>query len=340
MRLRILSVLLFAAVCLPGSSEPGDPTPYIYGIHSWASGANGLFNGRRGWTVESVNTANYAFDLQPSQAQQIVNENFELILRINKEAGLTVPTNSADWDTFAADCATKVGQFKTYCHIYIIGNEMNADFEGNVPVATYIEVYRRCRAAIKAVQPEAIVAVGALAPWNASQTGTGPYPGNRQWLNYMYQLVNTLDADADAYAIHAYGGRGGDADPRDDDELAFGVYQKWMEILDNNAFASSVPVYLTEFNHAADGQKSDMPGFPKYDYPAGFINKAFEEINDWNSSHYHRISCACWFAYSNGGFPGYNISSYSAMQDDFRFVTQNTTYFGPLTAAHDWQLFR
>ena len=77
----------------------------IYGIHTWSNGASGIFSGKRGWTVECVNTANYSFDLQPSQAQQIHDENLELIIRINKEAGHTVPVNPADFDKFAQDCA-------------------------------------------------------------------------------------------------------------------------------------------------------------------------------------------------------------------------------------------
>lgn len=334
-----LSVLFAAlALCSLSVAQTSAPTPvHIYGIHSWANGANGLFNGKRGWTVESVNTANYSFDLQPSQAQQIVAENFELIIRINKEAGLTVPTDSSQWDQFASNCAAKVTAFAPYCHTWIIGNEMNADFEGSIPVSTYAEVYRRCRSAIHAVQPNAIVAVGAVAPWNATQRPSGTYTD--AWLNYMYQLVNTLGSEADAYALHAYGGRSNDStrsDPRDDSAWGFGIFKQWMEIIDANPSACNVPVYLTEMNHAADGGSA---GYPSYSYPQGYINRCFEAINSWNTTHAHRIKCACWFAYSNGGFPGYDITLNSTMASDFSTATRQTSYVGTLTAAKEWQLF-
>jgi hypothetical protein len=338
--MRVLSVL-FALTAVAGVSLPAlaaEPV-HIYGIHSWGSGANGLFHGRRGWTCESVNTANYAFDLQPAQAQQIVNENFELIIRINKQAGLTVPTNSAEWDQFAADAATKADTFKQWCHIWIIGNEMNASFEGNVPYTTYAEVYRRCRTAIRAVQPEAVVLVGAVAPWNSSQQPSGPYPSNRPWLNYMHRLVTSLGADADGYAIHAYGGRGGDTDPRNDDEMAFGVFKRWLDVMNADPVGATRPAFLTEMNHAADGDQAGNPGFPKYAYPAGYITRLYEAVGTWNQQNGYRIRCACWFSYANGGFPGYNISTSSPMQSDMSAVTQDTDWLGVApTAAHDWWL--
>ncbi len=127
-------------------------------------------------------------------------------------------------------------------------------------------------------------------------------------------------------AIHAYGGRNGDTDPRDDNYWGFGVYEDWMEIITGNAYAKNKPVFLTEMNHAADGDESGNPGYPKYDYPAGYINKLFEEINSWNEQSDTKIHCACWFSYANGGFPGYNISTNSQMSSDFSYTTSNTDY--------------
>ncbi len=329
----------FSFMILVSSLTAVPEAVHIYGIHSWNDGASGIMNGKTGWTVEVVNTDYFAYDLTVEQAQRIVAEGFTLIIRINKTFGVTVPTNPADYDAFAQACAQKVQTFKSYCHRWIIGNEMNADFEGNIPVANYIQVYGKCRTAIKQVQPEAEVLVAALGPWNASQSGVGPYPSNRQWLNYMYQLVNTLNDACDGYAIHAYGGRSGDTDPRDDNEMGFGVFLKWMEIIDGNAYAFTKPVYLTEMNHAADGNKA--PGVPQYDYPAGYISKLFEAINTWNETHSHRISCAAWFAYANGGFPGYNITLNTLMRDDFSATTQTTDYLFVTLAVSPtiWPLF-
>ena len=326
-------VSALVAVCTIAAAGPGAPG-LIYGIHDWNPGADGIFHGKRGWTVESVNTANYPFDFQPSEAQQ-ASEKFGLIIRINKQAGQTVPTNSAEFDAFATAAAGKVNQFKQWCNTWIIGNEMNASFEGAVPYASYVDVYRRCKQQIEAVQPDAIVLVGAVAPWNSTQNPGGPYA--HAWLNYMHQLVTALGAEADGYAIHAYGGRSGDSDPRDDNYWGFGVFKDWMTVIDSNSMARNAGVYLTEFNHAADGD-SNGDGWPNVAYPAGFIQKAYEAINTWNETHAHRISCACWFAYDNGGFPGYDLTLLSTARSDFEYVTQNTHYIG-VAAARDWELF-
>lgn len=339
---RGLAVLaLAAALALAGSATAaGSDATHIYGIHSWGNGAGGLLNGKSGWTVEVLNTDTWPYDLTVAQAQQIQNEGFTLIIRINKFFGQTVPENPADFDAFAAACAVKVQTFSSYCHIWIIGNEMNADFEGAVSVATYEQVYRKCRDAIHAVQPEAVVLVAALAPWNASTTGVGPYASNRQWLNYFHDLVHRLDDTADGFAIHAYGGRSGDSDPRDDNEMGFGVYERWMEIITGNPATAMKPVYLTEMNHAADGEGTTA-GFPKYAYPTGYMQKLFEEIGTYNQSHDNPIRAACWFSHANGGFPGYNISTNSQMADDFRNATSTTDWIGfePLLEARiGWEL--
>ena len=319
-----ITIFLSILLILFSSSLISDPV-HIYGIHSWGWGANGIFNGKDGWTVEVINTDYWPYDLTTTDAQNILNEHFTLIIRINKFFGQTIPANPADFDAFATACANKVNQFKDYCNIWIIGNEMNADFEGGIYVYNYRDCYKKCRTAIKGVQPDAIVLTAAVAPWNSTRTGVGPYPSNRQWLNYMYQLVNDLDDECDGYAIHAYGGRSGDTDPRNDDEMGFGVYKKWMEIITGNSFAKNKPVFLTEMNHAADGQGS-TPGYPKYPYPDGYIQKLFEEINNWNEANTTKIHCAAWFSYANGGFPGYNISTNSPMSEDFKYTTQNTDY--------------
>lgn len=341
MRLAV-AALLVHVTSLCCATPPGVPQN-IYGIHTWTNGASGIFSGKRGWTTELVYThISPSWNLTPAQAQQIAGENLELLLRLDYSADTLaepIPLNSANWDTFASECAAKATAFKQYCRFYIIGNEMNADFLRNVPAATTVEVYRRCRTAIHAVQPEAVVIVPAVAPWNSGRDAAYPYSAYSpsRWLNYMYEMVSTLGADADAYAIHAYGGRGGDSDPRDDNEMGFGAFKKWMEIIDGNAYARSVPVFLTEFNHAADGQRA--PGIPKYDYVAGYIQKGFEAVNTWNMQNGYQIKCACWFSYANGGFPGYNITGNSQMQSDFSWTTQNTNYFGYINAAVDWGLF-
>jgi len=334
MRHLVQAALLFIflhPLCLAADSI------YIYGIHSWSDGASGLMNGRGGWSVEVVNTDYFQWDFTTEQAQRLKNEGFTLILRINKYFGHTIPASETQFDAFAQAVADKAWTFRNYTSRFIIGNEMNASFEGNISASNYINCFRKCRTKIKEYLPQAEVIVGAVAPWNSGQPGVGPYPSNRKWLNYFYQLVNDLGNECDGYAIHAYGGRGGDSDPRNDDEMGFGVFHRWLEIIKQNPFAAQKPVYLTEMNHAADGERST--GIPRYDYPSGYIQKLFEAVNTYNEGNDFRVKSACWFSYANGGFPGYNISTNSHMSDDFRQATQNTAYLNRILAVKRWELY-
>lgn len=343
--MRSPALIPLVCVCLGVAmlGAPAQDASHIYGIHSWGWGAGGLLQGKSGWSVEVVHTEPYPFDLTHADAVQIVAEGFTLIIRIDYQApSQTLPETSGAIASYVSGCAAKVAEFGDVCHTWILGNEFNADFGGSVPVATAESVYRQVADAIHAAQPEAIVLVGAIAPWNATLTGSGPYPSNRQWLNYFYDLVQRLGGDADGFAIHAYGGRGGDSDPRDDDEMGFGVYQRWMEIIDSHPEASQRPVYLTEMNHAADGDGA-TPGFPLYPYSAGYIQRLFEEIGTWNELEPHRIRCACWFSHANGGFPGYNISTNGQMADDFRDAASHSNWIGADTTGVGtgmWAIYR
>ena len=79
----------------------GVPPPkatHIYGIHSWGFGAGGLLHGKTGWTIEVINTELFAHDPTPSDIQNMVNEGWTPIIRINKIFGQTVPA-SASWES-------------------------------------------------------------------------------------------------------------------------------------------------------------------------------------------------------------------------------------------------
>ena len=331
MKTRLLFTCIFIlnlAVALAGDAT------HIYGIHDWGSGANGLFNGKSRWDVETIRVGIDA----PTNLPQINNEGFTLILRLGKGWGESVPRSSSEWDSFAASCASTVCVYTTYSKRFIIGNEFNANFDANIPASSYIQVYNKCYTAIKSRAPEVEVIMGAVAPYNASNNPGGPY--SYAWLNYFYTMVTAVGNNCDGYAIHAYGGRLGDADPRDDNYYAFGVYKDWMGILALNYFTSQKPVYLTEMNCFIDGFGTTT-GYPKYPYSAGWINKAYEDINNWNTTHSQKIQCACWFAYTNGGFPGYDLTLVPQASSDFSFTTQNTNYLNrdPLSVpSNQWSI--
>ena len=323
--------ILFLLLC--GVVFGGD-AGHIYGIHDWGSGASGFFSGKTRWDVEMIRVG-----IDTPNLQQIVNDGFTLIVRLGKSWGESIPRNSSEWNSFAASCANTVNTYKNVTNKWIIGNEMNANFDSNIPASQYVTVYTLCRDAIKAVQPDAEVLVAAVAPWNASQNPGGSY--SYAWLNYMEYIVNHLNSNCDGFAIHAYGGRNGDNDPRDDNYWGFGVYKDWMAIINANPQTALKPVYLTEMNCFADGF-GPTTGYPKYPYSSGWINKAFEEINNYNVNNNYRIRCACWFAYSNGGFPGYDLTLLPQASSDFSYTTQHTNYLnlGPSEVnKHLWELY-
>lgn len=319
-------LIIFLTGTSPSSIRAADPT-HIYGIHDWGAGASGLFNGKSRWDVEVIRVG-----IDAPNLQQIKDDGFTVIVRLAKQWGESVPVNSGEWAGFAASCASTVNAYQTITTKWIVGNEMNANFDSNITAANYITIYTQCRAAIKAVQPDAEVLVAAVAPWNSSQNPGGPYA--HAWLNYMKALVDGLGTNCDGFAIHAYGGRNGDSDPRDDNYLGFAVYKDWMAIIGGNAAAAQKPVYLTEMNPFADGFGPTV-GYPKYAYSAGWIQKAYEEINAWNGAHTLKIRAACWFAYSNGGFPGYDLTLLPQAASDFSATTSGTNY-SYIPAGMDW----
>lgn len=329
MKRALVVLFLFIAVSLSASDAV-----HIYGIHDWGSGANGLFHGKSRWDVEMIRVGIDTPNLQP-----IKDEGFTIIIRLGKNWGESVPKNSSEWNSFAASCAATVNTYKSFTNKWIVGNEMNANFDSNIAASSYVSVYTLCRNAIKTVQPNAEVIVAAVAPWNSSQNPGGSY--SYAWLNYMQYLVNNLNDNCDGFALHAYGGRNGDSDPRNDNYWGFGVYKDWMSIISANPYACTKPVYLTEMNCFADGFGS-VTGYPKYSYSSGWIIKAYEEINNYNLTHNQLIKCACWFAYSNGGFPGYDLTLISQASSDFSWTTEHTSYINlPPSAVRpvNWELY-
>ena len=138
---------------------------HIYGIHDWGSGANGIFNGKSRWDVELISFENV---VPTPNFSAIVGEGFTLIIRLGKSWGESVPRSPSEWDAFATLCANTVSAYSSYCKRWIIGNEMNANFDSNIPPSDYIAIFQKCRLAIKAVQPDAEVLVAAVAPWNTA----------------------------------------------------------------------------------------------------------------------------------------------------------------------------
>jgi len=160
--------LLALAFVISGTALfAADPTS-IYGIHSWGDGAkNNIMNGKSGWDVEAI-------DLSGTWPRPDIskphNDGLEVIARLDFKPGESVPKNSADFDAYASKIRDYVNSNKGNTHTYVIGNEMNASWEGAIDPVQYFWAYKRAREEIKKIDPSAKVLVGAVAPWNSDAT--------------------------------------------------------------------------------------------------------------------------------------------------------------------------
>jgi hypothetical protein len=299
----------------------------IYGIHSWSEGASGLLGGRRGWTTETITAAE---SVDRSRFRAMVDEGYTPILRINHgySGTGTIPLDG-DYAGFCASAAAMALELDGLVDHFIIGNEMNAIWEGDgvtgIAVSDYADCFAQCADAIHAVRPDAQVLVGAVGCWNNQTAATGPYVYDFD--NYWYELIQRTRTSADGVSVHTYGGRDGDPDPRDDGYWGFEYLQTQIEIIDA-AGGGDLPIYVTEFNTAADGwYVEDGEAQMEDGYPDGWMQKAFEYVDTLNGTLGGcRIRAACWFVHDLVGWGGFSLVNLPTAWDDFVESTTDTDY--------------
>jgi hypothetical protein len=349
--MRRINLLLFIAAVVAWSPASLADSNNIFGIHFWGSGASGIMNGRQGYCVLNVwpgvrDKTDWS-DIR-SACINARNDGFVPIVRLNWWAGQTVPANN-DWTgrfNFAWKCREAAENLRDVCNIYQIGNEMNASWEGAIPASWYLWCFNgydsnNCYTQIHNVQSNAIVIMGAVAPWNPDTNATGPYNNTyEKWKNYWYYLVNNSGLAVDGWAIHAYGGRqngqpgnsGYDPDPRDDCNAPYTVSTATIDVswgfncfryfVDEIATAQgdlNKPIFITETNTAATA-------VPSVSYQAGWINAAYEAIDTYNKNHYQKIRALCWFVYDPAGaWTDYSLCCGGGQMPQARTDYQNTT---------------
>ena len=313
--------------------------PWIYGLHYW-SGAADLFGGtvgsalaKPGWVVEFGYTHDFPrltiWGASPPQAdtdsvavqgvQRASQYNLTVIVRIDGDGARTVfkitDAQYAEYKQRVLDAIAVLRQPPYNVHRFILGNEPNLATSPTITADEYAAVYNDVRAAVAAQYSDVELLVAAVAPWSGGGSPpAGPYAGE-PWKNYFHRILEQLNT-ADGFAIHSYGQHSWSwtSDPRADGEDGFQIYKWWMKEIDTywqapKDFAQK-PVYLTELNTSADGSQTPNPpqggtcdgGSPAGNYQNFWINKAFEDIDLFNRSHEHRISCACWFVGQNGRY--------------------------------------
>lgn len=184
------------------------------------------------------------------------------------------------------DFARQVGQFVAHskgCRHWVIGNEPNLARERpqGVPIrpAQYAACFTKCRLAIKAVQPDAVVIPAPVGPWNVETV----YPENPtgDWVTYFQQV---LSVECDGIAIHTYGdhSRSYMNAPWSHRRYGFWSYRDFMEAIPPDK--RHLPVFITECN-------------PNRPWTAGdWMQRAADEIHEWNRTG-QPIHCLCAYCY-------------------------------------------
>ena len=295
---------------------------YLYGMHDpgdWFGLLAGA--GLNGWCLYTVAVG---CDQNDRSGQGLgVPGLIEPLVRLNNgyaPAG-TIPHPNRYAD-FAQRCANFVAASQGCTH-WIIGNEiaMNWEWPDGQPIRLqeYIDCFKLCRAAIKAVQPDAIVLPQPPAHYHDALK----YPRN-EWGDWCQQLTDMLNGigvgNVDGIAIHAYTHGHNPSLVQDDAKMGapfqdrhyhFRAYRDFMQAIPV-AFRQ-LPVFITEAN-PCEWQDTNN----------GWIQAAYAEINAWNNTQGNQpIHCLCFYRWQTEDDPRYHIRTRSAVVADFQQALQH-----------------
>jgi len=309
-----------------------EDAPLPFGICAWTYGLHdpydqSLFAGsnKTGWVlfthrVTDGNGFNY---------ESWSRSGYGVIVRLNNDYGGsgTIPV-PARYDEFAAQCRRWVLNSRGNL-IWVIGNEMNNPREwpnqdpwnpGNNPADAitperYAACFNKVRAAIKSVQPRAIVVPGAI----------DPFQGPRQsCLEYLERMLAAI-TDLDGIALHCYThGYTPDLvtslETFKDDPLRwqyyhFRAYTTFLDVIPpRHRFK---PVYITETNpHGSQPWSGGRNGW---------VQAAYAEIARYNEQpHAQQIQCLLLYRWSRDDH--YSIVDKPGVQEDIRATIRSTDY--------------
>jgi hypothetical protein len=209
------------------------------------------------------------------------------IVRLNHRyhPGGTLP-KPEHYARFAEVCAGYVRNSRG-CRHWIIGNEPNLRHEwpeGQViTAADYARCFNLCRAAIRRVQPEAVVIPAPIGPWNV-EAG--------DWLAYWKDVLGRVSCEG--LAIHAYGEHGAHfmGPPYSGRRYGFWAYRDLLEAVPPDK--RGLPVYMTECN-------------PNRPWTTGWFPQAVEDVRTWNLSgqRVHGVLPYCYINRDQFGLEGH-----------------------------------
>jgi murein DD-endopeptidase MepM/ murein hydrolase activator NlpD len=218
------------------------------------------------------------------------------IVRLNHGYGVagTIP-RSDKYADFAKRCANWVARSQG-CKIWVIGNEPNNPREhpagGQITPERYAACFNLVYAAIKDVQPDAVVTLGAIDPTNVAMGDC------RQ---YFLNVLDDLNA-VDGIALHAYTHG---PDPRfiiSDAKFQnppltwqyyhFRMFETFMQAIPEGL--RHLPVYITETNHMFKTGEGD---YGWVDQNEGWVWAMYQRVDEWNRRGGQQIHCALLYRY-------------------------------------------
>jgi len=242
---------------------------------------------------------------------------FGVIVRLNHryEPGGTLPVQDK-YPGFALACAEYVRRSRG-CHIWVIGNEQNnvrehpgggADPKEHIRPEMYAEAFNKARKAIKEVQPEAVVAPGAVDPYNTLPWRQA-HDLRYKPLAYFKEMLDAIE-ELDGIALHTYthwmdkGLITSQTLFNDPFLQPYSPHEHYYDFQAYRPFAEAIPqkwrdrpIYITESNHwlALDHQPHVPEDFGKVGWvnaDKAWVQAACEEVNRWNTMPFaQQIHC-------------------------------------------------
>ena len=268
------------------------------------------------------------------------SQGFTVITRLMFDEGSCVPGTGLGpvaIEEFANWCGEMAQRNKMgeYCHIYIIGNEINHSAEnenaiGSITPQQYSWVYHACRKKIHEAYDghgrKAIVLAASIGPWHPRNSKNGEWGFVEFFWRYLWYLnpsENDLlydiygDPAVDGFDIHAYGYKNSDEpnptmDGHEDPwKCGFQIFNWFCEVILSRPDFASKPVYLTEINTSHGGNGEPKDNYHNFGNPlfTDWIGQAYAAVNGYNVGKNGRpIKAVNWFLWREENWSGYELS--------------------------------
>src|SRR5574341_328025 len=307
------AALVLAAALVAGAPTQAVGAASLAGVH-WYSGDSSMLDlsvpaGERGYNVEVIFDTGWC-DGNPStdpggvrsvaataKAHGLVN-----VIRVDYRQMLAVPQASGEYAAWANDFIKCTQELSDLSNLFIVGNEPN--IEGGISAAAYASAFNL----LYSRKGEMPSGTQLLAAFNSPFTPPA-------WMLDMSSRLGGVDG----FAFHTGGARTSCRDPRQ--ACAYGgwsfdgAFRYYRDVIANiHSSWWSRPVYISEFNTYTGDPGSE----PDVNYPADWINLAFEEIRSYNATRGTRpaVKALCWFVDRPQSWPRFALRTIGAARGD------------------------